>query len=69
MADLVDTDVCRECHRPAAEHHAFAPVAMPVGCVCDPGEWWEDVNPVCDGFVADADHECERCWHAEECHG
>ena len=66
------SNYCRVCHRKEEFHnrpHAFELLAIPDGCVCDPGDWIRDLNPVCTGYVRDADGNCKRCRHEEGCHG
>lgn len=62
---------CVECGRDESEHHVFVAPTLPVGCVCDPGEWTVRlVPPACAKFDP-MKHEpalCRYCEHEEPCH-
>lgn len=60
--------VCIRCGLPEDQHHDYEP-SMPDGCVCAPGEWGDDVQEVCDKYVATSGGAyCARCEHDEVCH-
>lgn len=59
--------LCLVCGLRAEAHHIFAP-AMPPGCVCDPGEWGEDVREPCEHYVGNGNEYCRRCEHDAGCH-
>ena len=62
--------ICSQCGKPESEHHEFAYVKLPDGCVCDPGTWWpmKDVTPVCGEYEGDGISYCNKCEHDKACH-
>jgi hypothetical protein len=63
--------LCRICGKSEDDHHAFDPVELPPGCVCDPGTWgesWKKLPPVCDKYDGDGVENCKKCEHDKECH-
>lgn len=65
-------DRCRLCGLPEQEHHVFAPINAPKGCVCDMESWGDPTNipAVCEHFTpGDRDHGvCRTCEHDKACH-
>lgn len=60
---------CMHCGKPESEHHEFeAAFQMPAGCVCDPGEWSDNVPPPCDKYDGDGNQYCLTCEHDNACH-
>lgn len=65
--DLVESDQCIYCGKPADEHCIFEAAKVPEGCKCDYRAWGEPPPPICERFAGD--HEsCERCAHEKGCH-
>jgi len=58
--------VCKYCGKPEWKHHDFVAV-MPPDCVCDPGEWGENIPKPCKKYKGD-EGRCETCEHDKECH-
>ena len=59
---------CAVCGREKVEHHEYNP-SMPPGCVCEPGEWDDEVPSPCDEYCAsDIGNHCLTCEHDKECH-
>ena len=59
--------VCKHCGKPEAEHHDYEPT-MPEGCVCDPGEWGDNVTEPCEEYQGEGGQYCKRCEHDKACH-
>ena len=62
---------CRICDQYESEHHAFEAIAIPDGCICDPGEWdvlLREIPAVCDHYECDGKSYCLRCEHIKACH-
>jgi hypothetical protein len=59
--------VCKCCGLPESSHHEFEP-QMPDGCICDPGEWGDNVRQPCHEYVGDGVSYCATCEHDKECH-
>ena len=65
---------CRHCHLLEDEHHAFAALVVPDGCVCDAGTWDDGMDalpPICVHFVTGGNGlrgDCDQCEHERACH-
>ena len=59
--------LCKHCGLSEDEHHEYEAV-MPVGCVCDPGEWGDNVTDICAEYDGDGTTVCTTCEHDMECH-
>ena len=59
--------VCKHCGLPEWAHHDYEP-SMPDGCVCDPGEWGDEVRVPCAEYLGDGQQYCTRCEHDSACH-
>jgi hypothetical protein len=66
----VRSDECGVCGRPEDEHHDFAPIVRPDGCVCDVESWGNpfDIPTPCGSYRGDADEYCINCEHNQACH-
>ncbi len=63
------TLLCKHCALPAEDHHEFE-AQMPDGCVCSPGDWYDEVTPICGTFFANEKEPdiCATCEHERACH-
>ena len=72
MSSSKERLICRHCRGYEEDHHAFEPIRIPAGCVCDWRDWGDPTNipAICKRFVKDeADSSfCENCEHERECH-
>lgn len=59
--------VCAVCGEPADQHHDFV-ATMPDGCQCTPGEWGDEVTPICNKYIGNGVTHCATCEHDQECH-
>ena len=61
--------LCKKCGEPKENHCDGFEAAMPVGCVCSPGEWFDNaVTPICSAYLGNGAQHCGICEHDAACH-